>query len=101
MAGENQFAMTWVKNTTATTTITTDADAVWDANPTNSGVTVRPRHVTFFNDDDTITISVKTQKGGALWPVLAGEIHEFDLISDGLWVDAASGTPAYRALARG
>jgi len=88
------FGNTWNKAGTATTTVTTDALAVWDANGS------RPRKVDVLNDG-SVDLLVQVHIGGAVFTIAPGESSLFNTISDGLTVEAASGTCAFRAHAEG
>ena len=59
----------------------------------------RVRDVTITNDDPAITITYRLNlaSDATSFTLKAGETANHRVISDALWVDAASGTPAFRA----
>ncbi len=87
----------------ADTADTTDTRYSWNTGiawvSTETNRPYRMRHVTISNDDSSITITYRLNKSATStsFSLLAGEVAEHDIISDALWVDAASGTPAFRA----
>ncbi len=71
--------------------------AAWVATEVNRPFRVRA--VTISNDDTTISITYRLNKSATStsFTLKAGETSHHECISDALWVDAASGTPAFRA----
>ena len=95
MSTSNLFGMTFFKSGTATTTETTAANAVWDANGS------RPRKVALANDDGAINLLYRVNIGSTQHTLLPNEAVLIDTISNGLQVEADSATVAFRATAEG
>jgi len=94
MSTTNVTAHSWFKSGTATTTETTAALAVWDANGS------RPRKVEILNDG-AVNLLYRIRIGGTQLTIKAGEGRTFETISDGLQVATGSGTCLFRAIAEG
>lgn len=56
----------------------------------------KSRVVSITNDDASIDILVRFSTDHAQMTVAAGETLGFDMRANGIYIDAASGTPAYR-----
>ena len=92
----------------ADTADTTDTRYDWGTGIAYSGNEVntfrpRVRRFTISNDDTSIGITYRTDNSAtAISHTLnAGETITHECISDALWIDAASGTPAFRAWGEG
>ena len=89
------FGHLFNKSGTATTTETTAANAPWDANG------CRPRKITLANDGSVSLLYRLSIDSAEQFTLKAGEEIKHDVISNGLQVEAASATCAFRAWGAG
>ena len=82
---------------------TTDTRYSWNTGSAWASTEVLPpyrvRDVTITNDDTTISLTYRLNKSATAtsFTLKAGETATHKVISDALWIDAASSTVAFRA----